>query len=174
MSGEKNNLPNWIWYKLSIIAKTPKEGGCESRLRGDNFKARVTWVLSSTVFDWQGQGGGESWGCQRSIYLFTHFSPALYSTHCVTYIGSLLFFTLQGLYIVPQISSIDLLKFYIISPKALYHLHLLQMPATTEIRLILSSYMCNLPLCKPKALCLIWAALWRTVLPSLCVCGMVK
>ena len=51
MSGEKNNLPKWIWYKLSVIAKTPKEGGCESRLRGDNFKARVKWVLSSTVFD---------------------------------------------------------------------------------------------------------------------------
>ena len=105
----------------------------------------------------------------RDLFICFHIShQPLYSTHCVTCIGSLLFFTLQGLYIVPQISSIDLWKFYVILPKALYHLHLLQMPATTKIRLTLSSYMCNLPLCKPKALCLIWAALWRTVLPSLC------
>ena len=76
MSGEENSLPKWIWYKLSIIAKTPKEGWCESRLPGDNFKTRVKWVLSSTVFDWQGLGGGESWGCQRSIYLLPHFSSA--------------------------------------------------------------------------------------------------
>ena len=109
----------------------------------------------------------------RDLFICFHIShQPLYSTHCITCIGSLLFFTvfLQGLYIAPQISSTDLLKFCVTWPKAFYHPHLLYIPAATKISLTLFSYMCNLPLCKPKTLFLIWAAPWRIILPCVCVC----
>lgn len=88
MSGKKNNLPKWIWCKLSVIAKTPKE---DSRLWGDLQSQRELDVFErGLLLTKEGKGVKPEdvsdplmqWSISQNFALFGLNPPSL------TYFGS--------------------------------------------------------------------------------------
>lgn len=151
MSGKKNNLPKWIWYKWSIITKTPKEGCSDSRLWGD-LPSKVKWVVWRVVFGWWGQDRGEAWGCQGSYLSIVSCLRTLSISTPLHYLDwAPPFFTYFRISTLPPKYLLLAYKILCNIPWSAFQIHLLQPPPTTKIRLILFPQICNLSSCKCSA-----------------------